>query len=385
MTTTSKPPVLVVLQLTGGNDYFNSVIPYNDPNYYDSRPSLQIAQDRTLKLDDELGMHPAMGPMKEIYDSGDMAIIHGIGYANSPRSHFRSMDIWHTCEPDKVGTEGWLGRALRDIDPNAENPITGVNIGQALPRALVVPGVSVASVADLATYGLLTNIEQETQRLQMLERFANMYGPAVGTGQVMEYLGQTGLDALRGADILKVAPSKYSSNVEYGSSVIARSLRDVSMIHQADLGTRIFYTQYGSFDTHAAQAATHAGLWNDVSTSIADFWDDLREHNADENVIMFLFSEFGRRVRDNGSGTDHGAAGVAFAIGPRVEGGMYSEYPETRPEALEQGDLVPNQDYRGVYSTILEDHLDLDAAPIVNGQFEQPKFIKKNGSNGSSA
>jgi uncharacterized protein (DUF1501 family) len=201
----------------------------------------------------------------------------------------------------------------------------------------------------------------------------------------MEYLGQTGLDALKGADILKVAPSKYSSNVEYGSSVIARSLRDVSMIHQADLGTRIFYTQYGSFDTHAAQAATHAGLWNDVSTSIADFWDDLREHNADENVIMFLFSEFGRRVRDNGSGTDHGAAGVAFAIGPRVEGGMYSEYPETRPEALEQGDLVPNQDYRGVYSTILEDHLELEAAPIVNGQFEQPKFIKKNGSNGSSA
>ena len=385
MTTTSKPPVLVVLQLTGGNDYFNSVIPYNDSNYYDSRPSLQIAQDRTLKLDDELGMHPAMGPMKEIYDSGDMAIIHGIGYANSPRSHFRSMDIWHTCEPDKVGTEGWLGRALRDIDPNGENPITGVNIGQALPRALVVPGVSVASVADLATYGLLTNIEQETQRLQMLERFANMYGPAVGTGQVMEYLGQTGLDALKGADILKVAPSKYSSNVEYGSSVIARSLRDVSMIHQADLRTRIFYTQYGSFDTHAAQAATHAGLWNDVSTSIADFWDDLREHNADENVIMFLFSEFGRRVRDNGSGTDHGAAGVAFAIGPRVEGGMYSEYPETRPEALEQGDLVPNQDYRGVYSTILEDHLELEAAPIVNGQFEQPKFIKKNGSNGSSA
>ena len=293
MTTTSKPPVLVVLQLTGGNDYFNSVIPYNDSNYYDSRPSLQIAQDRTLKLDDELGIHPAMGPMKEIYDSGDMAIIHGIGYANSPRSHFRSMDIWHTCEPDKVGTEGWLGRALRDIDPNGENPITGVNIGQALPRALVVPGVSVASVADLATYGLLTNIEQETQRLQMLERFANMYGPAVGTGQVMEYLGQTGLDALKGADILKVAPSKYSSNVEYGSSVIARSLRDVSMIHQADLGTRIFYTQYGSFDTHAAQAATHAGLWNDVSTSIADFWDDLREHNADEKRHhVSCFSEF---------------------------------------------------------------------------------------------
>ena len=131
------------------------------------------------------------------------------------------MDIWHTCEPATVGTEGWLGRALREIDPNGENPVTGVNVDQALPRALVAPGVSVASVADLSTYGLLTSIEQEDQRNQMLQRFANMYGPAVGTGQVMEYLGQTGLDALKGADILKVAPEQYSSSVEYGSSPIA--------------------------------------------------------------------------------------------------------------------------------------------------------------------
>ncbi|MFP6651443.1 MAG: DUF1501 domain-containing protein [Dehalococcoidia bacterium] len=370
-----KPPVLVILQLTGGNDYFNTLIPYNDGNYYDMRPSLQVPQDRVLKLDDTLGMHPAMGPMKEIYDSGDMAIIHGIGYANSPRSHFRSMDIWHTCEPDTVGTEGWLGRALREIDPNGENPVTGVNVDQALPRALVAPGVSVASVADLSTYGLLTSIEQEDQRNQMLQRFANMYGPAVGTGQVMEYLGQTGLDALKGADILKVAPEQYSSSVEYGSSPIAKKLKDIAQIHTADVGTRVFYTSHGSFDTHAAQAALHAGLWTEVSEAVADFWDDLREHDADQNVIMFMFSEFGRRVRDNGSGTDHGAAGVAFAIGPNIKGGMYSEYPQTRPEALEQGDLVPNQDYRGVYSTILEDWLHLEAAPIVNGQFEAPAFI----------
>ena len=375
MTTSQKPPVVVVLQLTGGNDYINTVVPYNDPNYYDSRPTLQISQDKTLKIDDKLGFHPAMGPMKEIYDSGDMAVIHGIGYANSPRSHFRSMDIWHTCEPDTVGTEGWLGRSLREIDPQGENPVTGVNVGQALPRAMVVPGVSVASVADLSTYGLLTGIEQTDQRTQMLERFANMYGPAIGTGQVMEYLGQTGIDALHGADILKIAPERYSSNVEYGSTRVAKALRDISMIHQADLGTRVFYTQYGSFDTHAAQAATHASLWNDVSTAVSDFWDDLKENNVDQNVVMFLFSEFGRRVRDNGSGTDHGAAGVAFAIGPNVKGGMYSEYPETRPESLEQGDLVPNLDYRGVYSTILESHMGLDPVPIVNGQFEQPEFI----------
>mgnify|MGYP000544532635 CR=1 FL=1 len=186
MTSTKKDPVLVVFQLSGGNDHLNTVIPYANPTYRDARHTVGIAEDRVIKIDDKVGFHPEMGPLKKVYDRGDMAIIHGIGYPKSPRSHFRSMDIWHTCEPDTVGTEGWLGRALREIDPNGENPVTGVNVDQALPRALVAPGVSVASVADLSTYGLLTSIEQEDQRNQMLQRFANMYGPAVGTGQVME-------------------------------------------------------------------------------------------------------------------------------------------------------------------------------------------------------
>ena len=376
MTSIETPPVVVVLQLTGGNDYFNSVIPYTDSNYYDNRRSaLQIAQDDVLRLDDKLGLHPTMGPLQEIYQQGDMAIIHGVGYQNSPRSHFRSMDIWHTCEPDIVGTEGWVGRTIRDLDPRGENPVTGVNIGQALPRALVVPGVSVASVADLSTYGLLTNIEEEARRTKILERFSNMYGQAIGTGAVKEYLGRTGLDAMKGADILKEGLSRYSSSIEYASDAIAKSLRDVAMIHTADVGTRVFYTQHGSFDTHASQPAVFDKLWTEVSNAISDFWADLREHDADDNVLMFLFSEFGRRVRDNGSGTDHGAAGACFAIGPSVAGGMHSEYPQTRAKALEQGDLVPNLDFRGVYSTILEDWLGLDAVPIVNGHFEKPGFV----------
>ena len=377
MTTTSKEPVIVVLQLSGGNDYFNTIIPFNDDNYYDNRPSLKIPQDDMLPLDAEFAMNPYMKALQNIYKEGDMAIIHGVGYANSPRSHFRSMDIWHTAEPDKVGTEGWLGRVIRDIDPTSENPVTAVNIGQGLPRALVAPGVSVASVADLSTYGLLTSVEQKSQREKMLTRFSNMYGAALGSGPVMEYLGQTGIDAMNGADILKVAPQVYQSNVEYSSSSVSNSLKDIATIHKADLGTRVFYTQYGSFDTHAAQAPAHAQLWQDVSDGIQDFWDDLRETGHDENVVMFLFSEFGRRVRDNGSGTDHGAAGVSFVIGPRVKGGMYSQYPETRAEALEQGDLVPNQDFRGVYTTIIEDWLGLEAAPIVNGTFSSEKFLDK--------
>ena len=376
MVTKSKEPVIVVLQLSGGNDYFNTVIPYNDSNYYDNRRSLSIPEADMLAIDTEYALHPSMSPMRDIYKKGNMAIIHGIGYANSPRSHFRSMDIWHTAEPDKVGTEGWLGRAIRELDPEGENPVTAVNIGQGLPRALVTPGVSVASVADLSTYGLLTSVEQDQVREKMLTRFSNMYGAALGSGPVLDYLGQTGIDALNGADILKVAPDIYESNVEYADNSIAKNLRDVATIHKANLGTKVFYTPHGSFDTHAAQAPTHAQLWQEVSAAIQDFWDDLEETGHDENVVMFLFSEFGRRVRDNGSGTDHGAAGVSFVIGPKVNGGMYSRYPETRAEALEQGDLVPNQDFRGVYTTLLEDWLEVEAAPIVNGAFSSEKFIQ---------
>ena len=375
MVTKEKAPVIVVVQLTGGNDYFNTIIPYNDNNYYDNRRSLQVPQENMLTLDQEFAMHPAMGPMADIYRTGDMAIIHGIGYADSVRSHFRAMDIWHTAEPDKVGTEGWLGRVIREIDPKGENPVTAVNIGQGLPRALVAPNVSVASVADVETYGLLTSVEEEKVREKMLTRFSNMYGAALGSGPVMDYLGQTGIDALHGAEILKVAPEKYESTIEYGNSQIAQNLRDVASVHKAGLGTRVFYTQQGSYDTHATQAPAFSKLWTELAAAIQDFWDDLKMGGDDENVVMFLFSEFGRRVRDNGSGTDHGAAGVSFVIGPAVKGGMYSRYPETRSEALEQGDLVPNQDFRGVYSTILENWLEVEAAPIVNGTFSSENFF----------
>ena len=376
MNSDNENPVVVVVQLTGGNDYLNSVIPYTDSNYYENRLSFSVPQEDVIKLDTQLGFHPTMAPIREIYDRGDLAIINGVGYENSPRSHFRSMDIWHTCEPDKIGTEGWLGRAIRDLDPKGDNPITGVNIGQALPRALTVPGVPVASVSDLNTYGLLTNIENEDRRTKVLERFSNMYGQAIGSGPVNDYLARTGLDALRGADILKEALDRYSSTVEYGSSSISKSLRDVAMIHTANLGTRVFYTQLGSFDTHASQPPVFDKLWTELSRAITDFWEDLKNHNADKEVVMFLFSEFGRRVKDNGSGTDHGAAGACFALGPSVKGGIYGEYPSTDAADLEQGDLVPNQDFRGVYSTIAEDWLGLDAVPIVDGHFEKLNFIE---------
>ena len=375
MTSNKKDPVLVVLQLSGGNDYLNTVIPYTDPLYKDNRATVGIPDGDIIRINDELGFHPSMRVMQEIFDQGNLAVIHGVGYPDSPRSHFRSMDIWHTCEPDKVGTEGWLGLAARDIDPRKENVVTTVSMGPSMFRAVSVPGVPVAAVDGLDSYGLLTGISSEEQRLKILDRFTQMYTPTIGSGAVMEFLGETGLEAMQGADILKVAPGMYSSTIEYADTPIARKLKDIARIHLADLGTRIFYCDYGSFDSHANQVPMHAGLWSDVSAAVGDFFADLKEHDAADNVVMIMFSEFGRRVRDNGSGTDHGAAGVAFALGDPVQGGFYGEYPSRRPEDLSQGDLAPNLDFRGFYATVLEDWLGLDAKPIVKGEFEKPKFL----------
>ncbi len=375
MSTTKKDPVLVILQLTGGNDYLNTVIPYNDPLYRDNRPAVGVAGDRILTLNDRVGLHPTMQPIKNMYDQGKLAILHGVGYANSPRSHFRSMDIWHTCEPDKLGTEGWLGRAAKEIDPHKENVVTAVSFGPSLPRALALPGVPVACVDDLDSFGLLTGINEVEQRNKILDRFTRLYSPTIGVGAVMDYLGQTGLDSMKAADILKAAPEQYSSGVEYPDTTIAAKLKGISQIHQANLGTRVFYCDHGSFDSHSNQVGMHDKLWTDVSQAVESFFDDLREHNAADNVIMLMFTEFGRRVHDNGSGTDHGAGGVAFVAGDPIKGGEYGEYPSIRPEYLEQGDLVPSLDFRGIYTTILEDWMGLDAQPLVGGVFEKPRFI----------
>ena len=379
MTSTKKDPVLVVLQLSGGNDILNTLVPYTNPLYYDNRPNVRIPEDQVLPINDTLGFNPNMAPLKALYDAGKVAVIQGVGYPTPNRSHFRSMDIWHTCEPEKMADEGWLGRAIRDLDLNKENVLTGVNFGRGLPKALAAPGVPVASVGSLESYGVLTTIELEEQRTQALDIFARMYSPSMGTGPVMEYLSQTGMDAMNGADILATATAKYSSTVEYGGSSMSQYMRNIAQVHCADLGTRILYTTapYNSFDTHATQMSAHAGLCTNLSQSVGDFSDDLKEHNATENVVLLLFTEFGRRVHDNGSGTDHGAGGAAFVIGDAIKGGLYGEYPSLAEEKLMDGDLHFNNDFRGLYATLLEDWLGLDSKPIVNGSFEKFDFISK--------
>ena len=367
-----KDPVMVVIQLTGGLDFMNTLIPYNEGIYYDSRPVVGVPQDQVLPIDDYLAFHPDTARLKKLYDAGNVAVVQGIGYENSSRSHFRGMDIWHTCEPLKISTEGWIARLIRELDPATDNPLTCVSFGRGLPRALAGPGVTATSVGDLDNYGLMTTVQAQEERAEDLLSFKRMYTPAIGAGIVMDYLAQTGRDVLSGAERLKEAPAKYSTTVEWGSSPIAKSLRDVARVHTAGLGTRIFYTQHAGYDYHSHEPQNHGRLVGELSAAIDDFLQDLRDHDASEEVSILVFTEFGRRIIDNGSGTDHGSGGGAYIIGDGVKGGLYAEYPSIKRENwLNDEDLRPTIDFRGIYGTVLEQWMGVDAAPIVGGQYEQ--------------
>ena len=388
MATTQKPPTLVVLQLTGGNDTLNTIIPYGNALYWDNRPNVRVPEDQVLKIDNTFGFHPSMAAIKPFWDSGKMAIVNGIGYDNPNYSHFRSMDIWYTAQPETIATEGWLGKTVRELDPKADNVLTAVNFGRGLPRALSLAGVPVASVAQLDSYGLLTSLSSVSQRQSALEVFGCLYDdgwndmglPARMTetapmDEVLRYMGQTGLDAQKGAEILSTALGKYSSTVEYPNTTIGNSLKGIAQVKLADLGTRVFYTSHGSFDTHANQNPVHTQLWREISEAVSAFFADLREHNAADDVIMLMWTEFGRRVKDNGAGTDHGAGGIAFVLGDPVKGGMYGEYPSLKESDLTIGNLKHNNDFRSTYATVLEKWFQLESKPIVNGSFEQFSFV----------
>ncbi len=377
-----KPPVLVVIQLSGGLDFMNTLIPYQNGIIRDARPALSLPMEDTLPLDNDLAWHPAAKALKELYDAGNVAVVQGVGWEHlggpgADRSHFRATDIWHTCDSAKIGTEGWLAKLIREFDPLSENPVTAVNFGLGLPRALAASGVTVTSIGNLDKFGLMTDIEQEEERAEDIDIFKRLYTPGLGNGMVQDYLAQTGTSVLKSADMLADAPTQYSSDVEYASNPIAEALRDVVRVHTAGLGTRIFYTQHQGYDHHSGEGILFPKLVTELTEAISDFMQDLRNHDASEEVTILVFTEFGRRIRDNGSGTDHGSGGGCYLIGDGVEGGLYGEYPSLEPKDWLYGeDLQHTIDFRSVYTTVLEQWMAVDANPIVGGNFEQIRPYK---------
>lgn len=373
----TRQPALVVIQLNGGNDGLNTLVPYGDSLYYDYRPNIRVAEDQVLHIDDRIGLHPALGAFKAYYDDGRLAVMRGIGYPNPSRSHFHSMGIWHTANPDDLTRGGWLGKTLHDLDPKGENPVLGLNFGRTLPRALQLHGVPIASVESLDTYGVLTSIASSARRASALETLSRMYAAREGVTEVRLAVGQTGLDAQRGAELLRGSVRDHTPAAEYpAGNLLAGSLQNVARVILSGLGTRVFYTQFGSFDTHSNQVQLHASLWGKVTAAVDAFFADLRAHGAADDVVVWIFSEFGRTVKDNGSGTDHGAGSIAFLIGDRVQGGLYGDQPSLQKDRVVEGDLRFNLDFRSVYASVLEQLVGVDSEPVLDGTFEQLPLFK---------
>ena len=371
-----KEKNLVVIQLSGGNDYLNTIVPYESGLYYDYRPNMGLKNESIIPIDDKIAFNSNMDIFKNLFDADNLAVMMGIGYPDPNRSHFRSMDIWHTAQPYESSSVGWLGKTIKNLDPNGSNPITAVNFGKGLPRALACPGVSVASVGALESYGLYTGVSGSKNRDILLDTIDRIYQPMNLDGVPSIRLLETGRGALDGAEILSEAPKKYHSTIEYPEdNPIAQSLKGIAQVASARLGTRVFYASHGSFDTHTDELKNHSLLWKQLSTAIDCFQKDLKEQKLDEETVIWIFSEFGRRVADNGTGTDHGSGGVAFLLGNSVKGGLYGEYPNLDPNAQLEGDIKFNTDFRNLYSTILEDILNVESEKILNEKFSKINLI----------
>lgn len=376
----AQPPsttgrALVLVQLEGGNDGLNTVIPYADDAYYRARPGIGVDRDAVLKLDDRVGLHPQLTGFKELFDEGALSIVQGVGYPNPDRSHFRSMDIWHSARPatSRMDT-GWLGRALdatSDYDV-AKSPALAVGV-ERLPLALVASKVNVPLITDLASYELRLGADSPAERAARRARLLQTVGQRDSDLAELEFLRQAALAAYTSAERLKEVVGNYQSAVEYPVFSLAQQLKLIAQILASESETRIFFVSLGGFDTHSDQAAVHAALLTELSSSVRAFYQDLEAHGHHHRVLLATFSEFGRRVKENGSlGTDHGAASQMFVIAPG-HGGIHGAHPSL--ETLVEGDLAFHTDFRSVYATLLQKWLEMPVDPVLDGRFPLMNFI----------
>ncbi len=349
-------PILVVVQLSGGNDGLNTIIPYADDAYYRYRPTLALARNEQIRIDDKLAVHRSLQPLQSVFDEGEFTWIQGVGYPNPNRSHFRSMEIWQTAsDADKALRTGWIGRYFDNTCQGAQPP-AAVTIGREMPKALQAGDGHPMGIAldrpehfAWANPGLTTT---HRRRQRELMDFLNQSFPGP-SGQSIDYLQRTALQAIQSSDVIAAAERSYRSNVEYPDNRFGHDLQLIAKLIAGGVSGRVFYASIGGFDTHADQAGVHARLLAQVATGLVAFRRDLIRQRAWEKVAILGFSEFGRRVDENGSqGTDHGAAGPMFVMGKGFRGGLFGEHPSM--DDLGNSDLKFSIDFRSVYATVLE-------------------------------
>ncbi|MCS6802862.1 MAG: DUF1501 domain-containing protein [Chloroflexota bacterium] len=378
----SVPRILVVVQLSGGNDGLNTVVPYTDPKYRELRPTIALPQDEVLPLDDRLAFHGAMTRLYERYARGEVAVIEGVGYPNPNRSHFRSMEIWHTAIPEKIERSGWIGRYL-DANCCGTAPVTGVevsnaaiNIGSTLPLSFWTTHVLVPAIGTVSAFQFQTDGEYPDDRQNQLSAIREIYARASSPREYDEFVRTVGRGALETSERIQQLARTYTPQAAYPNDQFAQNLKLIAQLMQADLGTRIYYVALGGFDTHSRQARTHAALLKTFSDGIDAFLTDLEAQGKADEVLILSFSEFGRRVRQNGSdGTDHGTAAPMFAIGHKVRGGIHGAAPDLAN--LVDGDLKYEIDFRSVYSTVLESWLQAKPEQVLGRRYDPVPFLAR--------
>ncbi|MCL6593720.1 MAG: DUF1501 domain-containing protein, partial [Alicyclobacillus sp.] len=369
--------VLVVIQLSGGNDGLNTVVPYTQGWYYDARPTIGIKQADVLPLTQDIGLHPNMQDLQHLYQAGQVAIIHGVGYPNPILSHFQSMAVWHTADPSLRQGTGWLGRYL-DVtaSPNAD-PLRAINLGTLAPLAFASQTSNVPSLLRPNTYRLSAEqtawwspaLASAARALYDNSNSSSLAGAESGGIHPYTYVRQQGLALYRGMQELEGFSGKIKTATGYPQTPLAAQLQVVAELLGAGVPTRVFYTQMGGFDDHAAEESHHGTTLGAFSASVGAFLRDLSQRGLAQRVTVLAFSEFGRRIKENGSGgTDHGEAGPVFLVGPRVKGGFYGEAPN--PNHTHNGDLAYAVDFRSVYATVLESVLHTPAKDVLGGTYE---------------
>jgi uncharacterized protein (DUF1501 family) len=371
---------LVVLYLSGGNDALSTVVPYLDPFYYSRRPAIAVPPGSVLQIGTDatgraLGLHPRLGGLRDIFNEGRLAIVQRTGYSNSSRSHFQGLDIWGTADPASSSSMGWLGRYLETVPAD---PLSGWATTRELPRALMSRDVSVPAIADARTYSFNSpnNAVEALNERAAATRIASHV--AVNRPQVA-FVNRAATGALETLDRV-AAVATYTGTVPYPNNGLALALRTVAGSMVSGTGTRVYWVQTGGFDTHAGQglqgAGTYANLMGTYGDSVRAFYNDLRNQGLLGDTMILQFSEFGRRISENGSqGTDHGAAGVMMAIGGAVRGGIYGTAASLDPSpanpTLENngGDIRFETDFRSVYASVLDNWLGANSAAILGGNF----------------
>ncbi len=384
--------ILVILQMAGGNDGLNTVVPYSNDFYHRARPTLGLKPDDVLKINDDVGLHTSLSGFKELYDAGCLSIIQGIGYPNPNRSHFRSTEIWQTAsDSQKFEKYGWVGRYFDNACKGCD-PTVGVSIGRQMPQAFAAKVPMGVSLENPQSYrylsderGISGEIEESYRKLNSPEKpmmsentggensgdtIGAIHGATQHSGSALDFLERTAMDAQVSSDKILAISNRVQNKAKYPGSQLASSLKLVARLIGGGLPTRVYYVSQGGYDTHTNQAATQQRLLKELGDSVKAFVDDMKEQGNMGRVAIMTFSEFGRRVTQNANnGTDHGAAAPMFVIGDKVKAGLLGKCPSLAPADLLNGDIKYNVDFRSVYAGVLENWLKTPSEPVLGQKF----------------